>query len=302
MRYVQPDAVIVKITDPLNLVEFAGRVCYRTEDTAKTPPGRLFERLTESGHHSVFEHVNIIFEIVTDTVLGLPYVVDIPRCFRVTNASNGIMYASCNLRLIKESGDQRFIDIVLNEYPELSPYLGEKSGHNDYLLNRVHIISRADFLNRRPREDEIGAHLSTTVLLTTDRGVANELVRHRECAFSQESSRYCNYSKDKFGNEISCILPPQEMTEEAFRTYTDALVRCEKAYLSLQEKYGTDLARGVLPLELATTLVMTSYHSHWVYIFGLRYFEKTGKVHPNMKALMSILREHYNQEYWHPFQ
>ena len=78
-------------------------------------------------------------------------------------------------------------------------------------------------------KDTISHHLTHTVRFVCDRGVSHELVRHRVASFAQESTRYCNYSKDKFGNEITVIKPTQ-ITEASYPYWKEAMENCEKNY------------------------------------------------------------------------
>lgn len=135
-------------------------------------------------------------------------------------------------------------------------------------------------------------HSVLSVEFTTDRAIANELERHRLCSFAQESTRYCNYSKDKFGNELTFVQPEWILdlfTYEA-SIWADACVMAEHTYLILL-KIGLkpEDARCVLPLSLATKLVMTTNYAEWRHILKLR----TAKgAHPQMRALMiPLLKE-----------
>lgn len=135
-------------------------------------------------------------------------------------------------------------------------------------------------------------HSVLSVEFTTDRAIANELERHRLCSFAQESTRYCNYSKDKFGNELTFVQPEWILdlfTYEA-SIWADACVMAEHTYLTLLKKgLKPEDARCVLPLSLATKLVMTTNYAEWRHIFKLR----TAKgAHPQMRALMiPLLKE-----------
>jgi thymidylate synthase (FAD) len=147
----------------------------------------------------------------------------------------------------------------------------------------------------------------------------------RVFSFAQESTRYCNYSKDKFGNEITCILPywlseddiPKvfgytsddwgslicefyyETSEkgksegfiiEPVRNFVFALQTSEQLYFSLlKEGWKAQEARSVLPNALKTELVMTGFESDWKHFFDLRYFGKTGAPHPDIKKLAEDL-------------
>ena len=134
-------------------------------------------------------------------------------------------------------------------------------------------------------------HSVLSVEFTTDRAIANELTRHRLCSFAQESTRYCNYSKDKFGNELTFVKPEwlrDYYTLEA-GVWTVACLIAENNYLALlKEGLKPEDARCVLPLSLATKLVMTTNYAEWRHILKLR----TAKAaHPQMRALMIPLLE-----------
>lgn len=134
-------------------------------------------------------------------------------------------------------------------------------------------------------------HSVLSVEFTTDRAIANELERHRLCSFAQESTRYCNYSKDKFGNELTFVQPEWLLDLFSYEAsiWADACVMAEHTYLTLLKKgRKPEDARCVLPLSLATKLVMTTNYAEWRHILKLR----TAKgAHPQMRALMIPLLE-----------
>ena len=134
-------------------------------------------------------------------------------------------------------------------------------------------------------------HAGLTVEFLTDRGVANELVRHRVASFAQESTRYCNYSKGKFDGEISVIAPETLMVpSKAFQCWATACMEAEREYLAMLESGASvEDARDVLPLCLATHIVVTANIREWRHIFKLRALGTTGKPHPKMQALMKPL-------------
>jgi len=129
-------------------------------------------------------------------------------------------------------------------------------------------------------------HSSLSILFKCDRGVSHELVRHRLVAFAQESTRYCNYSKDKFGNEITVISPffyqGQEKKNE-FESWKKSCEEAEKQYLYLLAIGSTSQeARSVLPNSLKTEIVMTANYREWRHFFKLR----TAKAaHPQMREI-----------------
>ena len=147
-------------------------------------------------------------------------------------------------------------------------------------------------------------HEKISILFVCDRGVSHEIVRHRIASFSQESTRYCNYSKDKFENQITFIQPlwisdkqielVQGMNEknymqveETTKAWYASILESEQAY-NLLSKLGwqPQQARSVLPNSLKTEIVVTANIREWRTIFK----QRTAKVaHPQMRELMCPL-------------
>lgn len=131
-------------------------------------------------------------------------------------------------------------------------------------------------------------HASMSVRFICDRGVTHELVRHRLAAFSQESTRYCNYSKGKFGNELT-VIHPCFLTEgtHQYKLWLDAMCTAETLYLDmLKNGAKPQEARDVLPNSLKTEIVCTANVREWRHIFRLR---TSKKAHPQMRELMCPL-------------
>ena len=135
----------------------------------------------------------------------------------------------------------------------------------------------------------ISKHVIHTILFTTDRGVSHEFVRHRPASFAQESTRYCNYSKDKFGNEITVIEPLFDPESEKYKIWKESCENDEKNYFRLLELGCTaQEARGNLPTDVKTDIIITATEIEWQHIINLRYYGKTGAPHPKMKQVMNI--------------
>lgn len=127
-------------------------------------------------------------------------------------------------------------------------------------------------------------HGVMTVHFICDRGVSHELVRHRIASFAQESTRYCNYSKDHFGNEISVIKPRFAEDSEAYKLWHGTMLVCEAAYMEMIEDGCTAQdARSVLPNSLKTEVIMTANWREWRNVFKLRCAKDA---HPDMRDLM----------------
>lgn len=130
-------------------------------------------------------------------------------------------------------------------------------------------------------------HASVTVKFVCDRGVSHELVRHRLASFAQESTRYCNYSKDDFGSEITYIIPEYiPYGSEGFKIWKEQMKSAEKAYFDLLNfGLSPQEARAVLPNSLKTELIMTANLREWLHFFKLRAEGTTGTPHPQMLEL-----------------
>lgn len=125
--------------------------------------------------------------------------------------------------------------------------------------------------------------------IVCDRGISHEIVRHRIASYSQESTRYCNYGKDKFGKEISVIQPPG-LSGDAERAWVQAMMASEVAYFQLLEAgCSPQIARSVLPTCLKTELIMTANFREWRHFIDLR---EAKTAHPQIRPIAAKVREH----------
>ena len=131
-------------------------------------------------------------------------------------------------------------------------------------------------------------HASMTVIFTVDRGVSHEIVRHRLASFAQESTRYCNYSQGKFGNEITVIRPFYLNGKEfSYDAWIYAMEEAENQYFNmLNDGCTPQEARAVLPNSLKTDIAVTANMREWRHILKLRAAGTTGKPHPQMLEVM----------------
>lgn len=130
-------------------------------------------------------------------------------------------------------------------------------------------------------------HASMTVKFIVDRGVSHELVRHRLASFAQESTRYCNYSKDKFEGEITFIQPCFfEAGSVEYMAWKKLCQEAESTYMAMMQMNRTPQeARSVLPNSLKTEVVMTANMREWRHFFRLRAAGETGAPHPQMSEV-----------------
>ena len=162
-----------------------------------------------------------------------------------------------------------------------------------------------DYALEEPDDNHIRKYTAKFII---SRGIANEFVRHRVFSFAQESTRYCNYSKDKFGGELTFIRPewidPNELVKYGkFHTVCRNKFNATSVWVAMMNNAEQDYrdlvklgvkpqnARGVLPLDLKTELVVTGTLDQWEDFFDLRMREITGPAHPDAQA---IATEWYN--------
>jgi thymidylate synthase (FAD) len=145
-------------------------------------------------------------------------------------------------------------------------------------------------------------HASATFSVITDRGVTHEIVRHRVgVAYSQESTRYCDYNNERFGDDICFIEPPglsDEHTEDAYsgapwpstrEMWKMSMAAAESAYKQLrQSSVPPEIARSVLPNALKSEIVMTFDFQAWRHFLKLR---TSPKAHPQMRQVANLIRE-----------
>ena len=131
-------------------------------------------------------------------------------------------------------------------------------------------------------------HEKLTVKFICDRGVTHEIVRHRIASYSQESTRYCNYSKDKFGNELTFIRPCFWADDsEEYAVWKQAMEEIEKSYVKLISLGAKpEEARSILPNSLKTEIVCTMNLREWRHFFRLRTAERA---HPQIREISVAL-------------
>ena len=135
-------------------------------------------------------------------------------------------------------------------------------------------------------------HCSITVKFICDRGVSHEIVRHRIASYSQESTRYCNYSKDQFGNEITVIKPCfWDESSPNYLIWKKQMESIEKAYFDLLANGAKpEEARSILPNSLKTEIVVTMNLREWRHFFKLR---TSRRAHPQMREVAIMLLENF---------
>lgn len=146
--------------------------------------------------------------------------------------------------------------------------------------------SAAPFIQRilKNGHESVIEHEKITVKFICDRGVTHEIVRHRIASYSQESTRYCNYTKDKFGNELTFIKPVFWSDDsKEYEIWTNQMKEIEDNYIKLINNGATpEQARSILPNSLKTEIVVTMNLREWRHFFKLR---TASRAHPQMREI-----------------
>lgn len=311
---------------PYQFIERIGRTCYKSEDKITEDSAVKFVKgLVSRGHTAMIEHFwvhlsysgdyRILYDKIEDFVTNdLNDLGDYSTFFRFMQVTNDIksktVLLSCPIRVFTELSNRKLVQdniplliremfhAVQKEYFDFFNETATFFREDRVLTNQFVVWNESDFIFMMKEaglpEQEIMKHNTHTFNFICNRGVSHELVRHRPCSFAQESTRYCNYSKDKFGKEITVIEPlwlsgknvlEWEDWERAIRT-------SEMQYFKLLDKgWSPQEARGVLPNDLKTEVVVTANETEWQHIVNLRSKQTTGKAHPQMVEVMTPVYE-----------
>jgi thymidylate synthase (FAD) len=311
MKIIKPSFEILNdnYTDKiLELIELAGRTCYKSEDkiTAESAP-KFYQSIVKSGHESVIEHGTIIIsckrESSTESLFdSIP--IKFLKYFNITK-NNRRTLISANVRAWRDLFKRYYSGIFINFLNEF-PVLFEDISFKDGKIVDLEYDFLKDYSDFSVEEKE--EHLRVTVKMIYDRGVSHEQVRHRPVSYSQESTRYCSYDKNKFGSQLTFIKPlwiteylPEEITdvhnldflsEPISSTTMDwilVMLHSEHTYMKLVESgWKAQQARSVLPNSLKTEIVVTANIEEWEWMFYKRCAEDA---HPQIREVFIPLRE-----------
>ena len=284
MKLIESSVQIIEEKDPYKMIELAGRTCYKSEDKITENSAKEFvDRMIKLGHGAMLEHGTIYLKIDKTEDGHLP-----------------------PARLYWSDGNHK-------KYTKV-----RKHGNSIYVTTNLRVIVENDRLDDLQYQVEPTEHHEKriTAKFICDRGVSHEFVRHRVFSFAQESTRYCDYSKDKFGNDITYIIPswldlpegkysnwdndwcdvselkllyPEvDNLSDPANCFLQSIKNAEYYYFMLINRgWKPQQARQVLPNATKTELVMTGFESDWEHFFELRC---SGAAHPDAKKLADELK------------
>lgn len=289
MKLIESSVQIIEEKDPYKMIELAGRTCYKSEDKITEDSSKEFvDRMIKLGHGAMLEHGTIYLTIDGEdpnlsNIQSNPHTKVNLVPYEVLTEGNYTIsykaYITTNLRVLVE-----------NNLKELLCYQVEPTEHHEKRI---------------------------TAKFICDRGVSHEFVRHRVFSFAQESTRYCDYSKDKFGNDITYIIPswldlpegkysdwdndwcdvselkllyPEvDNLSDPANCFLQSIKNAEYYYFMLINRgWKPQQARQVLPNAIKTELVMTGFESDWEHFLSLR---TSKSAHPDAQQLSLKLKE-----------
>lgn len=318
MKIVKPAASVFAVdsVSPYRFIELVGRTCYKSEDKITDDSAVNFVKsMYKSNHHAMLEHYHVMirmskktFKLFEDLLSRKSYEdeIDLTEFLNITNKavtpSHSLCYVSGSFRAfidvlnhISEDEVGHAVAALLNlHYPELFPdheFNGEVDLSHDMSMMKWHDfeeeVKDEQWLEDEEKNKILSHHIVMSCKFVCDRGVSHEFVRHRPASFAQESTRYCNYSNEKFGKEITVVDSGFEGDELA--CWKEAMETSEMMYFALLDKGAKpQMARGVLPTDLKTELWITATEEEWQHIINLRYHGTTGAPHPKMLDVMKL--------------
>ena len=309
MKVVKQSASVIKGLSPMEHIERIGRICYKSEDKiAEGTAAKFVNAMYTSKHHAMLEHYRFIMEVSPVIYELLERVKH--EYFEMTNTEYGgrqrfvISFSARGLINLVEDSDCVHHGVmpmaVAGVRDELIAHIIKMYNCHELFGwdkdKTIMLSTGAEFIANSPNvmnKTEWEHHGWRSIHCITDRGISHELVRHRVCSFAQESTRYCNYDKDKFGREITVIDQGFEEGSPEYHLW-DAVCMMSEVYYASMIKSGVkpEMARSILPSCLKTEIIVTANIKEWNHIIDLRVYEITGKAHPLIKELLTPLVEY----------
>lgn len=286
MKVINPSVEILEQQPGINgiyqQIERAGRTCYKSEDRMTIGSSKRFvDRMIYSQHYSMLEHGTVYLKMFVRNPKVQKYKLN--KYSVVNTPVDRLSYITTNFRVLVENGWMEDLNYVCEP--------------TEYHEKRI------------------------SVLFHTQIAISREYNRHRSNSIAESSTRYCNYSKDKFGNEITVNIPAWvdkdiHLVHSPFKTMCELIsnsdevenmdaidwwwfanMASEMAYMNLiRLGKKPQEARVVLPLDTNTDLVHTAFVRDWGHFFDLRALDKTGPAHPDAKVLALPLYELFKEK------
>ena len=276
MKLIKPSFEILKqgfsIDNIYKHIELCGRTCYKSTDKITEDSAKPFvDKMIKSKHFAMLEHGTVYLTIPNKNISRslLIYKYEINPYSKVICTDDNI-YITTNYRVIIE---------------------------NNWIDHLKYITSLTKFHEKR-----------ITVRFIANIHFYKDLTRHRKMSYAIESTRYCNYTKNKFGKELTFIqpcwideeyIPGNYNRSDKFAMFTEMLENIESTYNFLVNNgWQAQQAANILPQATKAEIIVTGFVEDWKHIFDLRAIGTTGKPHPQMQELMiPLMKEFINRKY-----
>ena len=272
MRLIEPSFEIIEqapgIQGVKKQIELAGRTCYKSEDRiTDTSCEEFVNRMVNSGHGAMLEH-------------GTMYL------YRTFESKEECMYSDFTLNY----HENPFSKVVRVRDDVTNP----KGKQHLYITTNYRVLVENEWLDDLQYQCEPTEYHEKriTVKFICDRGVSHEFVRHRVSSYAQESTRYCNYLKEKFGMSVTFMQPDWIKTEDQSEFEEDCKAMEAIYFKWLNKGYKAQEARYFLATGVKTELVVTAFISDWEHFFKLRCHSTA---HPDARALAIPLKDEFNK-------
>lgn len=315
MKLIKPSYQILEQKPGLKgiyeMIELAGRTCYKSTRKEGTTAKDFVDRMINSKHYAMLEHgtVYLLFSECCYSRSDREFIDKYTK-----NPYSKVVYIGTDDSVEQTPGKEDYLGNILGTGVYGNALYAITTNYrvlveNDWLDDLQYLCEPTEFHEKR-----------VTVKFTTSNGIMREFTRHRSHSFAVESTRYCNYSKDRFNNEIQCIIPSWskgmiegnsydwEFVHDYNLRQTEGLSEIEtrlimswcydeaQYLLLLKKSFCTpQQAREVLPLATKCDMVMTGFVSDWEHFFQLRtsIIAETGKPHPDASALADPLYKEF---------
>lgn len=306
MKVIAPYFEILEDLDSQSLavrIEACGRICYKSEDKISPESAEPFIRnIIKHGHNSVTEMAVLTLSIVYDSEsFASQFFHLLPKFLHIDKIEKKELLVTGSVRAFRELYQA---NPTVKMVKAIAEFLGRQHPlfYEDLLPARGLVKQEGVKVEKVPLEtvdtlpaDLLAKHRHVAVLFVVNRAITHEIVRHRPVSYLQESQRYCRYSQDKFGSEVTFIKPMFFKKGSAeYSMWEQAMQETEKIYLKLLETSSPQAARTVLPNSCKTELITFANLIEWLHIFKLR----TSKgAEPSMREVMIPLLHKFQEKY-----
>lgn len=280
MKIIKPN--VQEITDFEGVDNFykatarAARICYASDKT--TEDKKLCERLIKLGHFSPFEHAILYIPIYGEF-----------RKWAIENKE------SKEWKIIDTAKTSKYNVVDCNKDENFEIAINGRTLVESTREYSDNIIQTLDSILEIIKMFELNNHWFKSFIVDTSIGCTREINRHHDNFYiCEQSTRFCNFSKDKFGNEVTFNKPYwyDEASIPKQNAWEFAMRQAEYNYLEeLRSGVPTDIARGVLPLDTHTRAIYTATIEEWKHFIDMRYEGTTGKPHGDIKEIAKQIKD-----------